>query len=784
MEYDYAHTVAHPPPLSIKEIADIAVRFDYNPHVPLRRWLRTADTVLKEVCPPDATPPPTPHPDTTPPSPTQIPLPHPPPKHHSPITHPDTTPPSQPPVEKPLLPQKRPLPPGLCVRSPIYMPPGCWASTNMTITPYPLLSPPPPQDSGLLTAAQSNIYFSEGDEQQAYLLLLRWNELVLRFLPSHPEKVIPENLLNLTRAHLHAPDALRRLEYLKPRLEARYNAYRAEEDARRDEEDARHAAWQHHQQQQLQLQQQHQLQLQQLQQKQHQAPSSSSASLRLASAVPPSLSSRRHAAPGTLDLSMQRRMSASSINGPFSPPLMSSDSNKAAAASSLPRHSSKQDESLALEIARQEFEKRERIKREKRRLLALEAGRDIPLDSTGAEIRRIATPTTASFYPGPSHSSHTSHHHNNHHHHIAASPPPLPHLPQQLQPPPASYGRLRRESSAERLEYQFQDADDDHLIESVKALSLMEFQQQPPPSQPLARPPYQPVGTGAGGSYNPNYDPFSDYDFDGFLPGVPSKRDAAAAAAAALGRKEERSVGRWAGSYPTVPKRRHYSPPPPRPRPSPPVSEPAPPRPPKQEHHHHSRHHSHSHHARHYRADVDMPPARPPKVADNYTRSSSASSSSAPSTPVVEASGSGAGTAAAAARQFSTPATLENGTPLRTMFLPASLRRTFLSIARPNTVSNLETCGILCGTLIRNALFVSRLVIPEQEATSDTCATKDEEGLFEYCDREELMVLGWIHTHPTQTCFMSSVDLHTHASYQLMMPESIAIVCAPSKRPS
>jgi STAM-binding protein len=118
------------------------------------------------------------------------------------------------------------------------------------------------------------------------------------------------------------------------------------------------------------------------------------------------------------------------------------------------------------------------------------------------------------------------------------------------------------------------------------------------------------------------------------------------------------------------------------------------------------------------------------------------------------------------------------------MFLPASLRSTFLQIAHPNTSANLETCGILCGTLIQNALFVSRLVIPEQEATSDTCATKDEEGLFEYCDKEDLMVFGWIHTHPTQTCFMSSVDLHTHSGYQMMMRESIAIVCAPSKRPS
>jgi STAM-binding protein len=99
-------------------------------------------------------------------------------------------------------------------------------------------------------------------------------------------------------------------------------------------------------------------------------------------------------------------------------------------------------------------------------------------------------------------------------------------------------------------------------------------------------------------------------------------------------------------------------------------------------------------------------------------------------------------------------------------------------------LANLETCGILCGTLISNALFISRLVIPEQESTSDTCETTNEGALFDYCDSEDLMVLGWIHTHPTQTCFMSSRDLHTHCGYQVMMPESIAIVCAPSTEPS
>lgn len=132
---------------------------------------------------------------------------------------------------------------------------------------------------------------------------------------------------------------------------------------------------------------------------------------------------------------------------------------------------------------------------------------------------------------------------------------------------------------------------------------------------------------------------------------------------------------------------------------------------------------------------------------------------------------------------FRPSAYLENGKPLRTVFLPQDLRHKFLKVAEPNTRRNLETCGMLCGTLISNALFISKVVIPEQESTSDTCDTINESAFFDYCAAEDLMVLGWIHTHPTQTCFMSSRDLHTHCGYQVMMPESIAIVCAPSKSP-
>lgn len=56
-----------------------------------------------------------------------------------------------------------------------------------------------------------------------------------------------------------------------------------------------------------------------------------------------------------------------------------------------------------------------------------------------------------------------------------------------------------------------------------------------------------------------------------------------------------------------------------------------------------------------------------------------------------------------------------------------------------------------------------------------------EVELFEYCEKEDVMVLGWIHTHPRQRCFMSSRDLHTQVGYQVMMRESVAVVVAPGE---
>ncbi|CAD6581706.1 MAG: hypothetical protein CYPHOPRED_001688 [Cyphobasidiales sp. Tagirdzhanova-0007] len=126
----------------------------------------------------------------------------------------------------------------------------------------------------------------------------------------------------------------------------------------------------------------------------------------------------------------------------------------------------------------------------------------------------------------------------------------------------------------------------------------------------------------------------------------------------------------------------------------------------------------------------------------------------------------------------------EAGLPLRSLILPAELVSTFATLASKNTRRNLETCALICGKLSRNIFTATLLCVPKQSATSDTCTTKNEEDIFQVTENRDVLVLGWIHTHPRQTCFLSSLDLHTHFSYQQMLPEAIAIVVAPTASPS
>ncbi|KAK6930241.1 USP8 dimerization domain [Dillenia turbinata] len=134
---------------------------------------------------------------------------------------------------------------------------------------------------------------------------------------------------------------------------------------------------------------------------------------------------------------------------------------------------------------------------------------------------------------------------------------------------------------------------------------------------------------------------------------------------------------------------------------------------------------------------------------------------------------------------------MPNSDSYQHLHIPVRLMEDFLRLACKNTAKNLETCGVLAGSLKNRVFHINMLIIPKQESTSDSCQTLNEEEIFEVQDKQSLFPLGWIHaltvdlnftlqTHPSQTCFMSSIDLHTHYSYQVMLPEAIAIVMAPT----
>ncbi|GJJ14698.1 hypothetical protein Clacol_008965 [Clathrus columnatus] len=126
------------------------------------------------------------------------------------------------------------------------------------------------------------------------------------------------------------------------------------------------------------------------------------------------------------------------------------------------------------------------------------------------------------------------------------------------------------------------------------------------------------------------------------------------------------------------------------------------------------------------------------------------------------------------------------GPELRIVRVPFVVIERFLTVAAVNTAKRRETCGMLMGRyetryngVESKGFTVTTLLIPRQSGTSDSCAMLDEELVAEFAEKRRLMALGWIHTHPTQSCFMSSLDLHTHAGFQATLREFFAIVCSP-----
>ena len=115
----------------------------------------------------------------------------------------------------------------------------------------------------------------------------------------------------------------------------------------------------------------------------------------------------------------------------------------------------------------------------------------------------------------------------------------------------------------------------------------------------------------------------------------------------------------------------------------------------------------------------------------------------------------------------------------RPLISPGDLEDSFLAATAENTGKGIESCALLCGIISDEVTRLTHLVLPRQRGTENTVEMLEDVDVDLCVMSEGLSILGWIHTHPTQTAFLSSVDIHTQFGYQRLLPEAVAVVCAP-----
>ena len=109
----------------------------------------------------------------------------------------------------------------------------------------------------------------------------------------------------------------------------------------------------------------------------------------------------------------------------------------------------------------------------------------------------------------------------------------------------------------------------------------------------------------------------------------------------------------------------------------------------------------------------------------------------------------------------------------------------FRKVSEENTKKGLEIEGILAGEFCESHFQVIHLLILEQKTAPDSWEVEDERQLTNYFTyHPSLTLLGFIHTHPRMTSFLSSVDLHTLRDYACDNKSMVSIVLVPERNTS
>ncbi|MHA2251194.1 MAG: Mov34/MPN/PAD-1 family protein [Candidatus Kariarchaeaceae archaeon] len=91
-----------------------------------------------------------------------------------------------------------------------------------------------------------------------------------------------------------------------------------------------------------------------------------------------------------------------------------------------------------------------------------------------------------------------------------------------------------------------------------------------------------------------------------------------------------------------------------------------------------------------------------------------------------------------------------------------------------------ETAGLLIGMEQDGIVQVDEMRVGEQKGNAVHVVISDEEltrAAIEVSQRDDgKVIVGWWHTHPNLSAFLSSTDIKTQSLYQAFMPNAVAIV--------
>ena len=108
---------------------------------------------------------------------------------------------------------------------------------------------------------------------------------------------------------------------------------------------------------------------------------------------------------------------------------------------------------------------------------------------------------------------------------------------------------------------------------------------------------------------------------------------------------------------------------------------------------------------------------------------------------------------------------------------PEDLKVVFMEVSAENMIRKLESGVKFCGKIDPAFITITHVIVPPQ--TGHTYYYEDEDGdltVLDYIQKNNLTVVGTLHSHPSFPSSMSSIDCHMATSFQLIIPESVQFV--------